>query len=107
MAATVAYRAVLSAELPTVVVAAHCVSGAGSPPWGVYVLDDAGRGLRVTATLVGPRVDLQVTALTATGSTVRVRGRTYSTADVPRCCPDLAFDRSWRVTAGHAVGTGS
>jgi hypothetical protein len=107
MAAAVGYRAVLPAELPTVVVAAHCVSGAGSPPWGVYVLADAGSGLRVTATLVAPTVDVQVTRLTATGTTVRVRGGTYSTADIPRCCPDLAFDRSWTVAAGHAVRTGA
>jgi hypothetical protein len=106
MAAAVGHRVVLPGTVPAVVVAAHCASGAGSPPWGVYVVADAGSGLRLTATLVAPRADVQVNQLTVTGSSVRVVGGTYSSAAVPRCCPDRAFSRSWTVTGGRLAGSG-
>ena len=102
MGVAVTHRTTVAAAVPeVVVVVTHCASGAGSPPSGVYVLAAHAGTLAISATLVAAREQVQVDGLTIDGTTVRVGGSTYSGPDVPRCCPDVPYSRSWQVDGGH------
>jgi len=98
-------RRVAAPELTpaSLVVAARCASGAGSPPSGVYLLEVANGSLRLAATLVASHQQVQVTSVAVRGRTVTVRGSTYSGPGVPRCCPDVPYLRSWTVTGGRPM----
>lgn len=85
------------------VVAARCDSGAGSPPSGVFVVDGEGSAAKVVATLVRPSAQVQVTSLAATSDGIRATGLGYSSAEVPRCCPDRRLALVWRVDGNHLV----
>jgi hypothetical protein len=79
------------------VVTAHCDTPAGTPPDGVYILQNgAGGAPRVAFTLVSPKDDLTVlsVALRSDG-TLQATASGYSSADVPRCCPDLHENLVW------------
>jgi hypothetical protein len=83
---------------PGVVVVAECVPGAGSPPSGVYVVQDRGGRAQITATLVAVSQQVQVQRVTVSSDVLRVDGLGYSRPTVPRCCPDVHVSRTWLVT---------
>jgi hypothetical protein len=94
-------RVAVQLEHPYTVVVARCDSGAGSPPSGVYVVQ--GDPLRVSATLVGPSQELEVSALTAVAGRVQVTAAGYSGPDVPRCCPDRMVTLAWQPQGDQLV----
>jgi hypothetical protein len=106
MAVSVDARAAVPTAQPAAVVVAHCLSAAGSPPSGVYVVTAGRSGARLTATLVPTSDQLQVRTLKVVGAVVQVSGLAYSTPTVPRCCPDVTFRRSWQIRGGQLVATG-
>ncbi|MBH1936679.1 hypothetical protein I5Q34_20765 [Streptomyces sp. AV19] len=84
---------------PETVAVVRCRSGAGTAPSGVYVLAPAAeRGAmpRVTATLVDPAQRMSVTGFAVRGDVVSATLLGYSSANVPRCCPDRRRDVQWR-----------
>ncbi|MBB5120636.1 hypothetical protein AF335_31745 [Streptomyces eurocidicus] len=93
---------------PETAAVVRCRSGAGTAPSGVYVLAPAatpGEPPRVTATLVDPARRMSVTRFAVTGGTVSATLLGYSTARVPRCCPDLSRAVEWRWQGGKFVLT--
>ncbi|MBL1067384.1 hypothetical protein [Streptomyces sp. 7-21] len=79
------------------VAAVRCDAGSGTPPHGVYLLTHAAEGEtpRVAETLVDPEEGMTVETLTAGESEVTLRLLGYSSADVPRCCPDMQREVAW------------
>ncbi|MBC9725867.1 hypothetical protein [Streptomyces sp. TRM68367] len=90
---------------PETVAAVHCDSPMGTPPDGVYVLTAAaGSGKpRVVATLVAPKDQNTVSALTVRDGVVRATLLGYSSRDVPRCCPDVTDRANWQWKDGAFV----
>jgi len=84
------------------VVAAHCESGAGNPPSGVYVIDHSD-ALSVAAVAVRPQQQLVVTGLAVVGDRVTVQADGWSRPDVPRCCPDRHVVRRLVAVGGKLV----
>lgn len=85
----------------------RCDAGNGTPPQGVYVLShprDPDGEPRVAATLVDAGEGMTVERLRATDGAVSLRLLGYSSAEVPRCCPDQQRDVSWRWEEGRLVG---
>ncbi|MCC9307532.1 hypothetical protein LN042_10525 [Kitasatospora sp. RB6PN24] len=94
---TLSFAADLGDGTPATVAAAHCAAGAGAAPDGVFVITAGPGGTpRVHDVLVDWHQDYTVTglALRADG-TITAQARGYSTADVPRCCPDLTVQLDW------------
>ncbi|MEU7104215.1 hypothetical protein ACFQ2B_26485 [Streptomyces stramineus] len=92
---------------PETTAVVRCRSGGGTRPSGVYVLaaPTADGPPRVLATLVDPAEKMSVTGLGITGGTVSATLLGYSTAKVPRCCPDLRRAVEWRWKGGKFVLT--
>ncbi|MFF4982017.1 hypothetical protein ACFY3O_18425 [Streptomyces sp. NPDC001046] len=90
---------------PETVAVVHCDSPMGTPPDGVYVLTrDAGSGkARVVATLLDPTDGTTVDDFAVRGGAVTATLLGYSSADVPRCCPDEKSDVKWRWQDGAFV----
>lgn len=90
---------------PTVgaVVTGHCDAPAGNPPSGVYAVLPSPAGPTVHSVLVDPAQEVMVSGVSVQGGVLRVQGRTYSSRDVPLCCPDRPYVRSWRVTSGGGI----
>ncbi|KNB49709.1 hypothetical protein [Streptomyces caatingaensis] len=88
----------------------RCRAGAGTAPSGVYVLTAApggtagtgeqGGAARVAATLVDPAQRMDVTGFAVRGDVVSATLLGYSSARVPRCCPDRRRDVQWRWRDG-------
>ncbi|MFF9865669.1 hypothetical protein ACF1G0_09610 [Streptomyces sp. NPDC013953] len=92
---------------PETVAAAHCDAGSGTPPSGVYVLTrGSGPAPRVVATLVEPSERLLLRDLAVRDGAVTATLLGYSSADVPRCCPDQEETVKWRWTGGKFVRSG-
>jgi hypothetical protein len=88
------------------VAAVHCEAGNGTPPHEVYVLSpgaDPGSAPRVVARLLSSAQSMTVEGLTVRDGRITVRQLGYSSDNVPRCCPDLRAERTWRWTAGRFV----
>ncbi|GGZ02855.1 hypothetical protein CP967_28165 [Streptomyces nitrosporeus] len=82
---------------PETVASVHCDAGSGTPPSGLYVLTQTGGAApRVVATLVDPAGKLTVTGLAVHDGTVSADLLGYSSAGVPRCCPDERESVTWR-----------
>lgn len=89
---------------PDTAVVARCASQAGTPPSGIYVLTPGatpGARPRVTATLLSPSANLTATDLQIHGRTISATLWGYSSASVPRCCPDLRRSFSWNWRDGR------
>ncbi len=108
----VQHQVAVPATHQALVVVARCVSGAGSPPSGVYVVTPARTAApstdrtevtRIEATLVAAVDQVDVDSVTVAGSTVRVRGLAYSGPGVPRCCPDRPYDRTWTAEGDRFI----
>ncbi|MEU6685417.1 hypothetical protein [Streptomyces sp. NPDC046832] len=83
----------------------HCDSPMGTPPDGVYVVtrDADGARPRVVATLLDPKDGTTVTDFAVSDRAVKATLLGYSSADVPRCCPDVKSDVKWRWHDGSFV----
>ncbi|MFE3514412.1 hypothetical protein [Streptomyces sp. NPDC059166] len=82
---------------PETVAVVRCDAGSGTPPSGVYVVTKPdGAPARVVATLVDPAENLQVTGLTVAEGRISATLLGYSSADVPRCCPDERQNPVWQ-----------
>lgn len=90
---------------PETVAVVHCDSPMGTPPDGVYVLTRAGDGgkPRVVATLLDPKDGTTVGDFGVSDGAVTATLFGYSSADVPRCCPDVRSDVKWRWQNGAFV----
>ncbi|MEV8226465.1 hypothetical protein AB0P41_10445 [Streptomyces sp. NPDC079167] len=82
---------------PETVAVVRCAAGSGTPPSGIYVVTQpSGAAPRVVATLVDPAQKLNVTDFTVRDGRVSATLLGYSSADVPRCCPDELESASWQ-----------
>ncbi|MFJ1612535.1 hypothetical protein ACIODT_13800 [Streptomyces sp. NPDC088251] len=89
---------------PETVAAVHCDAGSGTPPSGVYVLTrGSGAAPRIVATLVDPAQKMNVGDLAVRDGVVSATLFGYSSADVPRCCPDQQEKVTWRWKGGAFV----
>ncbi|MGW0612538.1 hypothetical protein [Streptomyces sp. NPDC002788] len=89
---------------PETVAVVHCDSPMGTPPDGVYVLTRGGDGKpRVVATLLDPKDGTTVSDFAVHDGAVTATLLGYSSADVPRCCPDEESDVKWRWRNGAFV----
>ena len=91
-----------SAETVAVV---RCVTEAGTPPSGMYVLSRTAPGAdtetaRVAKTLVDPAERLSVDDLDVRDGVISATLRGYSSDEVPRCCPDQERSVKWRWKDG-------
>ena len=87
-------------------VTVRCAAGAGSPPSTLLVFDAAAGGPRLLDRLVEPADDVLLTSVRVRGGSVQASGTTYSSAEVPRCCPDQRFTAVWRWTGAGLERTG-
>ncbi|MEU7577579.1 hypothetical protein AB0B50_08250 [Streptomyces sp. NPDC041068] len=79
----------------------HCQAGSGTPPDGVYVITRTSAGKpRVVATLVDPKERVNVSDFAVRDGAVSATLLSYSSLDVPRCCPDLHSSAGWRWKDG-------
>ncbi|MDH6109575.1 hypothetical protein P3T36_000346 [Kitasatospora sp. MAP12-15] len=104
---SVSFAADLGDGTPSTVVAAHCDADNGTPPDGVFVLGAGADGHPVVRdTLVSWQENLTVTRLALRSDGVlTAQARGYSTAAVPRCCPDLTVSLNWTRKGGSYVRT--
>ncbi|MET7858676.1 hypothetical protein ABZS81_15950 [Streptomyces sp. NPDC005318] len=92
---------------PETVAVVHCDAGSGTPPSGVYVLTQgSGAAPRVVATLVDPARRMSVDDLTVRDGIISATLLGYSSADVPRCCPDQQEKVTWQWRNGAFVRAG-
>jgi hypothetical protein len=96
-AVAVSFAADLGDGAPVTVVAAHCQGANGTAPDGVFVLGAGPDGKPVVRdTLLRWQEGFTVTRLALrSDGVVTAAARGYSSADVPRCCPDLTVQFSW------------
>ncbi|MFE9391289.1 hypothetical protein [Streptomyces sp. NPDC006784] len=80
----------------------RCRAHGGTPPSAVYVLagSTADRSPRLAATLVEQREGMSVQDLGVRGTTVSATLLGYSSAEVPRCCPDRHRKVKWEWVEG-------
>ncbi|GAA2307962.1 hypothetical protein [Streptomyces violaceusniger] len=92
---------------PETVAVVRCPTAFGTPPSGVYVLsqpaDRAGAAPRVVATFVDPKEGMSISDFAVRGKKVSATLLGYSSAKVPRCCPDLQRKVNWRWRDGKFV----
>lgn len=89
---------------PETVAVARCAAGSGTPPSGVYVLTQ-GSGVtpRVVATLVDPAQEMSVGDFAVRDGIISATLLGYSSAAVPRCCPDQQEEVTWQWQGGAFV----
>ncbi|MFF2326235.1 MULTISPECIES: hypothetical protein [unclassified Streptomyces] len=91
---------------PETVAVVHCAAGSGTPPSGVYVLTQgSGAAPRIVATLVDPAQKMSVADFTVRSGTISATLLGYSSASVPRCCPDQQEKVTWQWRGGAFVRT--
>ncbi|WP_405579747.1 hypothetical protein [Streptomyces sp. NBC_01092] len=90
---------------PETVAVVHCDSPMGTPPDGVYVLTHAKASAtpRLVATLVDPKDSITVSDIAVRDGGVEAELLGYSSADVPRCCPDVKDSAKWQWQNGTFV----
>lgn len=91
---------------PETAVVVRCRTAFGTPPSGVYVLSQparAGAAPRVVATFVDPKEGMSVSGFAVRGKTVSATLLGYSSAKVPRCCPDQQRKVNWQWRDGRFV----
>lgn len=91
---------------PETVAVVRCRTAFGTPPSGVYALSrpaGAGAAPRVVATFVDPKEGMSIRDFAVRGKLVSATLLGYSSAKVPRCCPDLARKVNWRWRDGKFV----
>ncbi|NEW70974.1 hypothetical protein G4H13_11285 [Streptomyces rapamycinicus] len=92
---------------PETVAVVRCPTAFGTPPSGVYVLSrptgHAGAAPRVVATFVDPKEGMSISDFAVRGKKVSATLLGYSSAKVPRCCPDLQRKVNWQWRDGKFV----
>ncbi|MCX5344632.1 hypothetical protein [Streptomyces atratus] len=89
---------------PETVAVVHCAAGSGTPPSGVYVLTQgSGATPRVVATLVDPTQKMSVGDFAVRDGIISATLLGYSSAAVPRCCPDQQEEVTWQWQGGAFV----
>ncbi|WP_413798395.1 hypothetical protein [Streptomyces iranensis] len=92
---------------PETVAVVRCPTAFGTPPSGVYVLSQptgrAGAAPRVVATFVDPKEGMSISDFAVRGKRVSATLLGYSSAKVPRCCPDQQRKVNWRWRDGKFV----
>ncbi len=102
---------------PETVAVVRCHSSTGTPPSGVYVLSTADSGdsgstrgqggraaaPRIVATFVDPEERMSIRDFAVRGKKVSATLLGYSSAKVPRCCPDLQRQVNWQWRDGKFV----
>ncbi|MFH0517081.1 hypothetical protein ACHBTE_07880 [Streptomyces sp. M41] len=90
---------------PETVAVVHCDAPMGTPPDGVYVLTSGTgtAGPRVIATLVDPDDSITVSDIAVRGGDIRAELLSYSSDDVPRCCPDTKNSAKWQWKNGTFI----
>ncbi|CDR12865.1 hypothetical protein [Streptomyces iranensis] len=92
---------------PETVAVVRCPTAFGTPPSGVYVLSQptgrAGAAPRVVATFVDPKEGMSIGDFAVRGKRVSATLLGYSSAKVPRCCPDQQRKVNWRWRDGKFV----
>lgn len=80
----------------------RCRAHGGTPPSAVFVLSGPAedRRPRIAATLVEQREGMSVRDLAVRGTTISATLLGYSSADVPRCCPDKRRTVKWEWREG-------
>ncbi|MFE4449803.1 hypothetical protein [Streptomyces sp. NPDC056796] len=92
--------------VPETVAVVRCAAGSGTPPSGIYVLTQrSGAAPRVVATLVDPAQKLSVTDLTVRDGRISATLLGYSSAEVPRCCPDELDHAGWQWKGNAFIKT--
>jgi hypothetical protein len=90
---------------PETVAVVHCDAPMGTPPDGMYVLTHgtATATPRVVATLVDPDDSTTVSDVAVQDGAVIADLLSYSSDDVPRCCPDMKNSAKWQWKNGTFV----
>ncbi|MET9831878.1 hypothetical protein ABZ078_21855 [Streptomyces sp. NPDC006385] len=90
---------------PETVAVVHCDAPMGTPPDGVYVLTRGTESAapRVVATLVDPKDSITVSDIAVRDGAVLADLLSYSSNDVPRCCPDVKDSAKWQWKNGAFV----
>ncbi|MFE7274826.1 hypothetical protein [Streptomyces sp. NPDC057623] len=90
---------------PETVVVVHCDAPMGTPPDGIYVLTHStGTATpRVVATLVDPKNSTTVSDVAVRDRAVTADLLSYSSDDVPRCCPDVKNSAKWQWKDGTFI----
>jgi len=90
-------------QRPETIVVVRCQSDTGTPPSGVYVISATTGRPHISQTLVNPADDREIAHFRLVGRTVEATVLGYSSDTIPRCCPDLHRDYSWRWQDGRYV----
>lgn len=79
------------------VVLAGCVTGAGSPPSGLFTYDRASSRSKahLAQVLLSPDKGQLADSFTVGGPAIDMTVWDYSSAALPRCCPDLQYTSRW------------
>lgn len=83
---------------PETVVVVHCDAPMGTPPDGIYVLTHGTEPAtpRIVATLIDPKDSTTVSDVAVRDGAVVADLLSYSSDDVPRCCPDVKNSAKWQ-----------
>ncbi|MFD0328084.1 hypothetical protein ACFQZC_07255 [Streptacidiphilus monticola] len=104
------FSAVLpDSRTPVTVVDAHCDSGTGTPPDGLFVLVPTGTPgkARIGATLITEKQRMTVRAMgMRPDGSIHATVDTYSNDTVPNCCPDVHETLTWSYANGNWTGQG-
>lgn len=92
-----------TADLEVALVLVTCDAGAGTPPVELYVFDNADSATtpHLADTLVTAADNWQANEVIADEATVSLPVHGFSSAEVPRCCPDITATLTW-VWNGNA-----
>ena len=86
----------------------ECVVGAGSPASQLLAFAATRNGPRLTQELITPDVPWLIEKVwrIKQGDVLVVRGWTYSSEDLPRCCPDQERQVGWEASGGRFIEYG-
>jgi uncharacterized repeat protein (TIGR01451 family) len=88
------------------VVLARCVTGAGSPPSGLFTYDRASSRSRahLAQVLLPPDRGQLANSFTVSGPKIDMTVWDYSSDALPRCCPDLQYTSRWTWSGDSWTG---
>jgi serine/threonine protein kinase len=85
----------------------ECVAGAGSAPSELLAFAATGNGPRLTQELITVNADFLIEKVWRIKTrVVVVRGWTYSSKDLPRCCPDQKWEIGFEPSGGRFIDYG-
>jgi hypothetical protein len=85
----------------------ECAAGAGSPASELVAVAATRNGPRLTQVLIAKDADFGIEKIwRIKGRVVVVRGWTYSSEDLPRCCPDQKWEGGFEASGGRFIDYG-